>query len=139
MPTVLLTQIIDKPVAEVFAVVTDIANYPKWDPPVKSVKWDGEMGLGATYEMDVKSFGSMTFEVTEYTKDEVVRASPVSKRYSGGHKFTFSEEGAGTRIDHEFVIEPKGWLRVLSPVFGFMAKREVAGSAAALKAYSEQP
>lgn len=31
MPTVLLTQVIDRPVAEVFAVVTDIADYPKWD------------------------------------------------------------------------------------------------------------
>jgi hypothetical protein len=89
--------------------------------------------------MDVKTFGTMTFEVTDYTTDEVVRATPISKRYSGGHRLTLSEEGEGTRVDHEFVIEPKGVLRVLSPLLGFMARREVADSAAALKAYCEQP
>ena len=132
-----LSQVIDRPVADVFAVVVDIAGYPKWDPPVKTVTWGGEMGVGATYEMDVKGFGEMTFETTEYVKDEVVRSSPISKRYSGGHRLTFSKEGEGTRIDHEFVIEPKGVLRLLSPLFGYMTRKGLQESAAALKDYCE--
>jgi uncharacterized protein YndB with AHSA1/START domain len=138
MPTVLLSQVIDRPVADVFAVVTDIESYPEWDPPVRSVTWDGQMGLGVTYEMTVDSFGAMTFEVTEYEVDRVVRAEPRHKRFSGGHRLTFSEDDQMTRIDHEFVIEPKGLLRLLSPVFGIMARRGLKGSTEGLKDFCER-
>ena len=139
MPTEILSQVIDRPVADVFAVVADITTYPDWDPPVKAARQatDGEVEVGTLFETEVSGFGTQVMEVTEFEPGRGIRSTAQSRGLDFAHRLTFSAEGQSTRIDHEVVLTPKGVLRVLSPLLGVWVRRTLAGSAAGLQQYCE--
>ena len=139
MPKATLTQVIDRPVSEVFAAVSDLTTFPSWNPTTKTaVKLsDGEIGEGTRFEMSVKGFGKQEMELTEFQKDQQVRVTPHSKMFSGGHRFIFTVDGGKTRIDHELEIDPKGIWVIFSPLMGMMSKRNLRNTAESLQNYLE--
>ena len=49
--------IIQRPMEEVFAFVTDLRNETRWQPEIKSVTLDGAVAAGATFREERVSFG----------------------------------------------------------------------------------
>jgi hypothetical protein len=133
------TQVIARPVADVFAVVVDGGNYASWNPTVKaSRRVDAcELGDGSKFEWKLKGFGSVIQELQEFERDRRVRIVPHVKSLAGGHRFVFSAEGEATRIDHELEMIPKGWFRLLAPLVGAIGRKNLRDTAAALQNHLE--
>src|SRR5882672_6962638 len=97
-----LTQVIHRPVADVFHAVVDVASFPSWNPTTKSARRleDGELGNGTTFELEIAGFGLTRQELQEFQTNKSVRLVPHIKSIKGGHRFTFVQvdDGAATRV-----------------------------------------
>lgn len=136
-----LTQHIARPVAEVFDAVIHVENFPAWSPKNhKSARRlsDGEIGEGARFEIEIKGFGKVLQTLAEFERNKRVRIVPHIKMLSGGHRFIFSPDGNGTRIDHELEMTPKGFFVLMTPMMTMMGKRNLREVTDALKAHLER-
>ena len=140
MALITRTQIIKKPVDEVFAVVADGARWADWNPTVKaSRRLDaGPMGNGARFEWQLRGVGKVVQEFQEFELNRRVRIVSHVKIVEGGHRFSFSAQGEQTRIDHELEIRPKGVFLLLTPMLGMNGRKNVRDTANALQAHLER-
>ncbi len=83
MPTFKLTQVINKPVDEVFKTVIDIADFPKWNPTVTEARKisEGETREGSKFEMKIRGFGWVSQTLTEFNKNRQVMIVPNIKMF----------------------------------------------------------
>ncbi|MES2202255.1 MAG: SRPBCC family protein [candidate division FCPU426 bacterium] len=139
MPVLKLTQTINCPLDEAFAAVIDVENFPKWNPTTKSARKlsSGAIGEGSEFELEIKGFGKVRQTWREFEKNKRAFLVPTMKMMAGGHRFIFSEDGKGTRIDHELEMLPKGIFKLMTPMLGMIGKKNLADTAAALKIYLE--
>ena len=139
MPRLRFSQTIDRPVGDVFSAIVDLTSHPRWDPTTKGVRklTDGEIGEGTRFEIKFSGFGKQELELTEYEQNRTVRFVPRSAMMTGGHRFTVTAVGDGTRLDHDMTMALVGPWKLLSPLMGYMGKRQVRQSAAALKRHLE--
>ena len=133
------SQVINKPVEEVFKAVVDVANFPKWNPTTPSARkvTTGEIGEGTRFELEIRGFGKVAQELREFDRNKRVRIVPSMKFLSGGHRFLFTAQGARTRIDHELEMTPKGMFKILTPFMGLMGRKNLRDTANALQRYLE--
>jgi len=134
------SQVINKPVEEVFKAVVDVANFPKWNPTTPSARkvTTGEIGEGTRFELEIRGFGKVAQELREFDRNKRVRIVPSMKFLSGGHRFLFTAQGARTRIDHELEMTPKGMFKILTPFMGLMGRKNLRDTANALQRYLER-
>ncbi len=139
MPTVTLTQTINRPITDPFAIVTDVTTFPQWNPTTVSATklTDGPIGEGTRYQVAIRGFGKQELELRDYEEGRRVRLVPHSKMLAGGHLFDFHAQGDHTRIDHELVMQPKGILKLMSPFMGAMARKNLNDTATALQRHLE--
>jgi uncharacterized protein YndB with AHSA1/START domain len=139
MPLLKLSQVIDRPVPQVFAVIADVANLAKWNPTIKSARKTsaGDVGEGTQFEMEVDGFGAVPQTLEEFERDRRARYVPHFKVMAGGHRFTLTAEGDKTRVDHELEMSPKGFYVLMSPFMGMMGRKNLQRTADALKKYVE--
>jgi uncharacterized protein YndB with AHSA1/START domain len=133
------TQVIARPVEDVFNTVIDAGNYASWNPTIKASRRldDGEIGDGSRFEWRLKGFGKVVQEFQEFTRNERVRIVPQLKTLSGGHRFLFTAQGESTRVDHELEMVPKGLFRLFAPMVGRTGRRNLGDTAEALQALLE--
>ena len=135
-----LTQVIRKPVEEVFGTVIDVANFPRWNPTTPSARklTAGATGEGTQFELEIKGFGKVLQELQEFRPNQQVRIVPHFKVLTGGHRFIFTADRNGTRVDHELEMTPKGVFKIFSPLVGMMGKKNLRDTANALQRYLER-
>ena len=140
MAVITRTQLIKKPVDEVFAVVTDGASWADWNPTVRaSRRLDaGPIGNGARFEWELRGVGKVVQEFQEFEPNRRVRILSHVKMVEGGHRFRFSAQGEQTRIDHELEIRPKGVFLLLAPMIRLNGRKNVRDTANALQARLER-
>ena len=133
------TQVIRKPIAEVFNAVIHVENFPKWNPTTKSARklTDGEIGLGTMFELDIKGFGKTLQRVGEFEPNKRFRIVPEIKSLGGGHRFLFTAQGDATRIDHELEMTAKGAFKLFAPLMGMVGRKNLRDTANALQSYIE--
>ncbi len=134
------TQVIHKPVEEVFRTVTDVANFPKWNPTTPRARKlsAGAIGEGTRFELTIRGFGKVLQELQEFEQNRRVRLVPTIKMFTGGHLFVFRPDAEGTRIDHELEMTPKGLFKIFSPLMGMIGKKNLRDTANALQNYLER-
>jgi len=135
-----LTQVIRKPVEEVFGTVIDVANFPRWNPTTPSARklTAGATGEGTQFELEIKGFGKVLQELQEFRPNQQVRIVPHFKVLTGGHRFIFTADRNGTRVDHELEMTPKGVFKIFIPLMGMMGKKNLRDTANALQRYLER-
>jgi uncharacterized protein YndB with AHSA1/START domain len=140
MALITRTQIIKKPVDEVFAVVVDGASWADWNPTVRASRRldTGPIGNGARFEWDLRGVGKVVQEFQEFEPNTRVRILSHVKMVEGGHRFRFSAQGEGTRIDHELEIRPKSVFLLLAPMIGLNGRKNLRDTANALQARLER-
>ena len=140
MAVIKRTQVIDRPVEQVFEAVVNVANYPKWNATTPSARklTAGEIGEGTRFELEIRGFGKVPQELREFERNKRVRVVPSMKFLSGGHRFLFTAQGARTRIDHELEMTPKGLFKIFGPFMGMMGKKNLRDTANALQRYLER-
>src|SRR5713101_1613594 len=131
------TQVIRRPVEEVFATVIDAGNFAGSRPTIKASRKlsEGEIGNGSRFEWQLRGFGRVVQEFREFERNERVRIVPQLKSLSGGHRFLFTAEGERTRVDHELEMTPRGVFRLFGPMMARTGKRNLRATAEALQAH----
>ena len=128
-----LTVVVDRPVEEVFAYVTDPAKLAEWQPNLVSVtqETDGPMGAGTRLrEVRRGPFGrnvEAIVEVAEYEENRRFDLRIVSGPLPIDGRNEFRPAGGGTRID--LIAEGKlsGPLRFAEPILAGALRRQFAG------------
>jgi uncharacterized protein YndB with AHSA1/START domain len=89
MPTLQLSQVIKRPVADVFRAIVDVESFPRWNPTTKSARTlsAGETGEGTRFELSIRGFGRRIQELAGFEQDRRVTLVPHLKALSGGHTF----------------------------------------------------
>ena len=121
---------IARPVAEVFAYVTDPANLPEWQPTTLEVRMegDGPMGVGTRMtEVRRGPFGrriESLVEVSEYEPDRrfSLRIVDGPLPVDGAHTFEATPDGA--RIDFVAEGSTHGALRLAEPLLRRVLARQ---------------
>ncbi len=116
---------IDRPVAEVFAFLSDGENDPKFSPRVQRIEktTDGPTAVGTVYRSTVKDAGMTSrreFRITEFVPDATIRWAEQSKNL-----VTAAEGG----YDFEAVSDTRTRLRVFNVLQGHGFGKLIAGFA----------
>jgi uncharacterized protein YndB with AHSA1/START domain len=134
--------LIDRPVAEVHAFVTDPANDPSWMPFAveTAVMTDGPVRVGTRVRQSNRFLGrrfDTIFEVTELqpARRGAIRflAGPVW----GTGVYLLEPAGDGTRLVVEMDIEAHRFFGMAEPAFAGVAQLELAAAAGRLKGLLE--
>jgi carbon monoxide dehydrogenase subunit G len=120
--------IINRPIKEVFAYVTDARNSPQWDSGLVDIQQTPQSPVGVgTRITEVRKFLGRKMEAT----GEVVEYEPPTKytRKGIGGPFpitgslTFEPTTEGTKLTWIFKIEPGGFFALAEPLVARSLKR----------------
>jgi uncharacterized membrane protein len=127
---------VDAPADAVFAILSDVADWPSWQNSVSSVEVDGTVGMGTTFRW--KSGGSRiasTIELFEPPHAIGWRGRTLGIR--AVHIWRFTPLGSATRVETEESFE--GWLAsALAPVIRRVLRQSVDTAVADLKREAER-
>ena len=133
---------INRPVEEVFAVVSNHENYPKWSPGVLEVKKtsSGSIGLRTIWRSVSERLGRR-----RETESEIVEYEPnrkVTRQHTQGmpvrDRFTFEKaSGGGTQVVETIEAEPDGLFKLATPFLEPLLKRQLEAALTNLKELME--
>lgn len=135
------TIVIDRPVGEVFAFVTDQRNTPQWQAGLLEVRrlTEGPPGLGTRHALVRNFLGRRMEAANEYTAFEpdklvtfkTTSGPPVEASY------LFEAAGEGTRLTSRVLLDGAGFFGLVRPVVQAGLRREMEAAFPALKALLE--
>jgi hypothetical protein len=126
----------DHPPEQLFDMMADIRNEPKWQQDVRSVEkvTDGPVGQGTRFRASYKGLGDMDVEITEYDRPARLGFGCTGSRMDMDVFFTFAPDGEGSKIGGQIDTRLKGFSKALSPLFPMMMKKEMAKRPAQMQA-----
>ena len=132
------TTVINRPIEDVFAVLSNLENNLKWDSVALEVKKtsEGPIGVGTTWRIGQKALGNrleIEAEFTEYEPNRKTTLKIISGPFPGAVRRTYEPVEGGTRVSHVFDGEPAGFFKLAEPLFMSMMKRGVENDLATLK------
>jgi len=136
--------VINRPIEECFAFLTDLGNDVEWRREwIEAEKTtDGPHGVGARYRLTGAFLGRRTATVYEAIAYEPNRLA-AWKAVSGPLPLTFSRafEGVegGTRVTIRYEGEFRGLLKMAGPLLAGMGRRQLEGDYPKLKRVMESP
>ena len=131
------TQVINKPVDEVFSVLADAGNWAEWNPTIRSSRWldNQSPGNGAQFEWGLRGLGKVVQELGEFKPNAQLRVVTDLKPVKGGHRFRLTVTGDATRIDHELEIIPRGIYRLFAPMLVMNGRKNLRDTANAIQTH----
>ena len=121
--------VIDRPIGDVFAVLTDVEKTGIWFPGDVTEKWTSPppYGVGSTRHAVIKVLGRRTENdavATEYQPPHRAVMAGTSPNAPFVTALDFRPEGGGTRVDVTTDFHFRGAQRVMGPLLtGFMARQ----------------
>ncbi len=91
---------IDAPVAAVWDVLTDIENWPAWNPDVSEASMSGALGEGADFRWKAGP-GSITSTIERLAPPHAITWSGRTFGVRALHRWRLEECGTGTRASSE--------------------------------------
>ncbi len=133
-----ISTVINLPVEEVFAVVSNPENYPKWISSSNDVKItsEGPIGVGTTFRTVVRFLGQRIegeSEITEYESNWRCATKTKSGPFPVENQSTFERVDGGTRVTFTTVAEPGGFFKLAEPLLVSILKRQFEADFANLK------
>lgn len=133
---------IDAPVDEVFDLVADERNEPKYNPRIAHAEKvsQGPVGPGARFVAEPKGAGArgeMTLEVLEYDRPCRLHLLVTSSYLHVDGTLTFEPADEGTRLSWDWDMGLVGPTRVFSPVVRVVGPRWERRNWVGLKEYME--
>jgi uncharacterized protein YndB with AHSA1/START domain len=129
---------IKRPVEDVFAVLSNPENSPKWSSSSLESKITsaGPMGVGSTTRSVTKLFGrriESESEITEFEPNRKFAAKSKSGPFPVQVSGTVEPIEGGTRVNVIIEAEPGGFFKLAEPLLVGMAKRQFQGDLDTLK------
>ncbi len=133
---------IDRPMGDVFAIVSDLSRHKEWQDGLVKASWTskGIPGVGSTFEFVSQFAGTrwdLPGEVTSWSPPNGWRWKSNAGPFPVQGGFQLESAGSGTRITMFSDSEPKGWMNVMRPLLKWMGERMYKRSLARLKAMLE--
>jgi uncharacterized protein YndB with AHSA1/START domain len=130
--------VINRPLEEVFAVLSNVENNPKWASAFLEAKKtsDGPIGVGTTWRGVGKVLGQRIeteLECTEYEPNRKSAQKSKSKPFPSEVRQTFEPVEGGTRVGVVLQAEPGGFFKLAEPLVNSMLKRGIETDLASLK------
>ena len=130
--------VIDRPVEEVFAFVSDARNRPSWDESVDSEELTSPepIGAGSTVRTRMRSMGrdyELDWEVTEHEPPTRQRIESTSGPFPTTLLYELSGDGDGTSLRFSVTGRPTGALRLVQPLIARTTQRNLDRGFARLK------
>jgi uncharacterized protein YndB with AHSA1/START domain len=131
------TTIINRPVEDVFEVLSNAENNPKWSSAFLEVKKtsEGPIGVGTTWRGVGKFLGKRTeveIEEVEYEPNRKVAQKSASP-FPVNQQMSFESVADGTRVNLIFEADPGGFFKLAEPLLAGMGRRNIEGELANLK------
>lgn len=129
---------VGRPVADVFAYVSDIRNWPSWQGEIVEA-WqtsDGPIGVGTTAKLDIHFLGrrmEADIEVTEYEPGRSYAVRTRSAPVPFTARVACDPEDGGTRITYRGLFEPSGFFKLAEPVLERIGQRQADSEMHTLK------
>lgn len=138
MPTIKMHQEIKCKPEDVSKVVSDIENYPKWNPMAgETKKVGGGNGAGAKFRMQAKGFGRMDLEILEHEPGKRFKLLGRAGMADMTHLMEMRPSGDKTVIDHTATGKAKGLAILMLPFMGGMMRKNLEKSNGALQKHLE--
>ena len=100
------TLIIDRPVADTFAFISDFENMPKWNYFVAETNSESPPGRGAgTIYRQRRRTDEQRFVVTDFEPDQLVAVRTLLPARDLQMRFTFEPHGGGTRLTDDWTLD----------------------------------
>lgn len=130
------------PVGEVFDMVADERNEPRYNPRIVRAEKvsEGPVSRGARFVAEPKGMGAkgeMTMEVVEYDRPHRLRTVVRSSYMQVDGTVTFEEVDGGTQLSWDWDMGLVGAMRVLTPVLAVVGPRWERRNWVGLKEYME--
>jgi hypothetical protein len=134
-----LTQEIRQRAPVIFDTIIDAGSFASWNPTIESSRQitTDEIGEGTIFEWKLRGFGWVRQHLEEFERDRRVRIVPEMKSLGGGHRFTLTDLGDRTQVDHELEMTPKGLFTLLGPLMTRTGRRNLRATADALQRHME--
>ena len=118
--------IINRPIEEVFAFVTNLDNETRWQPEIKLVTLEGPLQVGSTFRELRVTFGrtyDWHFRITEFDPPHRITIDTIggSARYRGSR--LFEAVVGGTKVTEVGELEMPRFLRLFNPLFSWLSQR----------------
>lgn len=128
---------IEKPVDEVFAFVANLENTPRWNGDVVKAKKmsAGPIEAGTVFRQyrDGPAGAGEAVAITAHWPHERLEVRARLAESPAQMTYEFDEVDGVTRLINEVVIEPKGVMRLITPVVESRVEHSVAENLAELK------
>ena len=129
--------VINKPVAEVFAFVSNNDNTAKWQGGVEAVIQEGPPNVVGSKYTEVRKFMGQemksTLEVTAFEQDAKWAAKVVKGPVPFEVTATFEASGGGTKMTTRVEGEPKGFFKVAEGVLKGQLEKSLEEDSGRLK------
>jgi deazaflavin-dependent oxidoreductase (nitroreductase family) len=134
--------IIDRPVEEVFDVVADARNEPRYNPRLRHAEQitTGPIGVGTRFRAETMMMGRavpMTIEFTAFERPRRLASSTRMATMDIDGALIFDPVPGGTRMRWTWNLRPRGLLRLLGPLVARMGRRQEEAIWTGLKRYLE--
>jgi uncharacterized protein YndB with AHSA1/START domain len=132
--------LIGRPVEEVFDFVADSRNEPQYNPAMAGVELLTPLpiGQGTRFRARMGRAGTpMLVELTEFDRPHRLGSRTTSSMMQTSGALTFAADGGGTVMSWDWQVRPKGWVRMLSPLFRPLGGRMERRIWTSLKRYLE--
>ena len=126
--------IINRPLPEVFAFVTNLENETRWQPEIKSVTMDEPLREGDTFHETRVTFGrryDWHFRITQLQPLHRITIETITGTmpYSGSR--IFEAVNGGTKVTEMGELKTSGFLRLFDPILAKLSQKPLQ------KAYSQ--
>ncbi|SRR5258708_2920491 len=136
------TVVIHRPLAEVFALVSDATKESLWNPAVlRTEQLDSKpVGIGTVYQETHRVIlrqNTMTSEVVSYQPNQHIGFKSISGGPVQTHMYTLEPQAEGTRITLRSEVQIPGFFGILAPFLRRIAHEQTIKSLAQLKQFLE--
>jgi uncharacterized membrane protein len=130
--------VINRPIEEVFAVLSNFENNPKWSSAFLEAKKtsEGPIGVGTTWRGVAKALGQRIeteLECTEYEPNRKCAQKSKSRPFPTEVRQTFEPVEGGTQLGVILQAEPGGFFKLAEPLVNSILKRGIETDFANLK------
>jgi len=132
--------LIGRPVAEVFDFVADTRNEPSFNPAMAAVELLTALPIrrGTRFRARMGRAGmQMLVELTEFDRPLRLGSRTTSSMMQTSGTLTFASDGDGTLMSWDWQVHPKGWIRMLGPLFEPLGNRMERRIWTSMKRYLE--
>lgn len=130
--------VINRPIDEVFAYISDLTNAPEWQTGLLEVRrtTTAPLGVGAQFTFVRKFLGrklEATNEFTQYLPNEVITFVTTSGPVSVEASYLFQTQAKGTQVTCRMAMKVEGFSRLAEPLIAASVRREMSAEFAYLK------